>query len=273
MPIKRKYKSLIKPKNKKIKNKNFNNDFEINSEIDSDDADSIPSENEESNEENNEEIENADDKRARLAKEYLSQVENDIKNNDSESDDNGVDDEINLKLKKDVLEATGKITHNYADILKDKELNYNYYRGHTKPVTSVAICADGSNGYSASKDCDIIKWDIETGKKIFKFKGVKRNKYLNFIPPQCNSDIILSIAVSPDNRYLASGGKDRIIRLYDCRSNEYIDSFKGHRGDINCLKFTGDGTTLYSGSDDRMIKSWNITDRSYIETLYYLFLF
>lgn len=134
----------------------------------------------------------------------------------------------------------------------------------------MSLCkSDDKHGYSGSKDCNIIHWDIETGQKISKIKGIKKNKHNSSkITKNIISDEILSICVSNDNRVLAAGGRDKIIRLYDVRNNEFIDSFQGHHQSISSLKFTDDNKTLYSGSEDGTIKSWNVVDKCYIETLY-----
>lgn len=98
---------------------------------------------------------------------------------------------------------------------------------------------------------------------------MKRNKYnKSKLTKNIISDEILSICVSNDNRMIAAAGRDKIIRLYDVRSNEFIDSFQGHHQTVTTLKFTDDNKTLYSGSEDGTIKSWNVIDKCYIETLY-----
>lgn len=40
------------------------------------------------------------------------------------------------------------------------------------------------------------------------------------------------MAVNYDGKYLATGGKDRMIKLWDLRSEQLIETFKGHKDSI-----------------------------------------
>lgn len=68
---------------------------------------------------------------------------------------------------------------------------------------------------------------------------------------QSHSGEVLSVAVSSDGKYVASGGRDKLIHIFDSRTNEEIKSFSGHRDDVTCLSFQRDSMSLFSGSLDR----------------------
>lgn len=46
------------------------------------------------------------------------------------------------------------------------------------------------------------------------------------------TDQILSVAVSSDGKLLASGGLDKLVRVWDTSSNKLIKSFVGHQGPV-----------------------------------------
>ena len=85
---------------------------------------------------------------------------------------------------------------------------------------------------------------------------------------QSHSGEILSVAVTSDNKYVVSGGRDNILRIYDTRTNEEIKSFTGHRDAITSLSFKGDSYSLFSGSLDRCVKNWDLKEMGYMETLF-----
>ena len=67
--------------------------------------------------------------------------------------------------------------------------------------------------------------------------------------------------------YFASGGNDKIIRVYSFEYGKFIPSFKGHGEKIFYVTFSGDGEYLASASKDETVKIWNIKTGGSIKTL------
>jgi len=68
-----------------------------------------------------------------------------------------------------------------------------------------------------------------------------------------------SIAFSPNSWYLASGGEDTMVHLWEIPSGETIKTFEGHRGSVSSICFSPNGRYLASGSWDNMIRLWEIS--------------
>jgi WD40 repeat protein/tRNA A-37 threonylcarbamoyl transferase component Bud32 len=82
-----------------------------------------------------------------------------------------------------------------------------------------------------------------------------------------HSDIVLSVAFSPDGRTLASGSGDKTIKLWDVQSQKQIATLTGHSSYLSSVAFSPDGRTLASGSQDWTIKLWDVQSQGQIAAL------
>jgi eukaryotic-like serine/threonine-protein kinase len=67
---------------------------------------------------------------------------------------------------------------------------------------------------------------------------------------------ISAVAFSPEGDWIASGGDDRVIRIWDASANLCTQIFAGHSGRVQSLAFSPNGSTLASASFDGTIKLW-----------------
>jgi WD40 repeat protein len=117
--------------------------------------------------------------------------------------------------------------------------------GNRRTVYCVAFSPDGREVALASEGL-LELWDLEAAPR-----------QVRSIP--CHGGFVYAVAYSPpDGRYLASGGLDRTIRLWDRATGREIRAFFGHEGFVRGLAFSPDGRRLISASEDFSLKLWEV---------------
>lgn len=131
----------------------------------------------------------------------------------------------------------------------------------------MALSADDSTIYSGSKDNAVVRWDVEASGAT---KIVLHPKWARKTHPdtQAVSGEVLAMAVTTDGKYLACGGRDCVVRIFDTRINKEIKSFQGHRDAVTAMAFRRDSNSLFTGSLDRCVKHWDLNEMGYLETAF-----
>src|SRR6516162_4943192 len=86
--------------------------------------------------------------------------------------------------------------------------------------------------------------DVATGKERATLKG--------------HTEVVTSVAYSPDGKTLASGSRDKTIKLWEVATGKEQATLKGHTGEVWSVAYSPDGKTLASGSWDATIKLWDV---------------
>ena len=76
-----------------------------------------------------------------------------------------------------------------------------------------------------------------------------------------------SLVISPDGKWVATGGWDRKILLYSIDTLgmfKLVKTFTGHNGAVTCLTFDAASTLLASGSKDFSLRVVNVLDGSLV---------
>jgi ribosomal RNA-processing protein 9 len=228
-------------------------------------------------EEEEEDVETAEEKRLRLAKQYLDRIQQ-----FHEDDEQGMED----ALKQDALESMGHFRRLVADKIVVPEApivsEYNWkegsgtmYRGHKLPVTAIALTSNDATVYSVSKDGSIMELDVESGARQ-KFSAENTSvshghggaPWMTPTARQGSKTSLLAAAVSSDGMYLAVGGGDKKVHIWDTRSRTLLKSFPGHKDAISALSFRHGTHQLFSASLDRAVNIWSLEDMAYVDTLF-----
>lgn len=245
------------------------NDSEITSGSDDDDDRevSVPAD-EERELDSDEEFaeESAADKRRRLAKQYLENLkEEEIGGGDFDAQD--VDDEILAKrLQYDVAEEKGHVYKFFAEQVGQQlgEPKRSNIRVGSKHITDVAVRYP--HAYTVSKDMELIKWHLSPGKKPQRGKHTKGGvRHFNKKDHHC--DQINCVAVSPDGRYVVTGGADSRLIIWSSE-NLALLRVLDTRGAVNAVTFRRGTDQLYAACSDLRIRTYSIKQQAQLEILY-----
>ena len=83
----------------------------------------------------------------------------------------------------------------------------------------------------------------------------------NLLSTPAANDIIMSIALSPDGKVLATGGHSKQVRIYDAEQGKQLAALAGHQSEIMKVAFSADGTYLASSDFKGAICIWTTTSR------------
>jgi len=121
--------------------------------------------------------------------------------------------------------------------------------GHTGYINAVTVSPDGSLCASGGKDGTAMLWDLNEGKHLYSLDA---------------EDIINALTFSP-NRYWLCAGTDKGIKIWDLESklvvadlNKNYPEFGAKSNNPACLSlaWSADGSTLFAGYSDHLIRVW-----------------
>ncbi|ODQ48259.1 hypothetical protein PICMEDRAFT_16058 [Pichia membranifaciens NRRL Y-2026] len=256
-------------------------DSDVFADVGDDEVEDID-ENIQSDEEEEFKNESEADKRRRLAKKYLKDLKASL--GAEEGGENGgsgnydfnakdLDDEIiSSRLRKDVAEQKGWVYKFYSKEI-DELLKKKLTRVPNKCLTSVSVSYPYL--FTTSKDIEISKWDIRDPTKNPKIlKTVKGGQEFEELKKEHaengHYDEIYTSAVSPDGKYLVTGGKDGRIIVWSVNSLSCIRVLetKNRKGEVLSLTFRRNSDQLYVACADLKIRTYSINQLAQLETLY-----
>jgi WD40 repeat protein len=124
--------------------------------------------------------------------------------------------------------------------------------GHRWPISSVAfrpgagsrqlVSVGGSEGKG-----EVRVWDLRSGKAV-------RSREI-----EGQTAVVYGAAYSPDGRYLATAGDDRLVHIWGADTGKELLVLRGHQNGINRVAFSPDGRAVVSASEDSTVRVWDVT--------------
>jgi WD40 repeat protein/serine/threonine protein kinase len=174
------------------------------------------------------------------------------------------------------------------DVATGRELNQ--LNNHRRALLDAAFCGDGrkvlvaTGGGREGGGYMVRLWDLETGDLLPRYQGVVGNRLtvtadgrralcagdgcflvwdpetgriLRRIPLRPPAGYY-GLGVSPDGLYLATGGSERFVYLYDVQSAQEVCRFEGKQGAVLGVLYSPDGRFLASSGDGGAVHLWEL---------------
>lgn len=118
------------------------------------------------------------------------------------------------------------------------------FKGHTRPVCSVAVSPDGTQICTSSADRTVRLWDISSRREI------------KSLPEQKGT--VFAVAYSPDGSMIAAAGHQ--ISLWNAALTEHLLELQKSSGLQYCVRFSPDQSLIAAGGQDGIVRIWRIPE-------------
>jgi len=123
---------------------------------------------------------------------------------------------------------------------------YLYCLDHQqRGIKALAFAPGGEQLYAGLTSGDLVVWH-----DIFEFPLA--------VEVAAHAGEIFDLTVSQDGRFVATGGTDPQIRVWETGNWSLKAELAGHDDHVRCLQFTADGHQLLSGGIDGTVRLWDI---------------
>ncbi len=130
------------------------------------------------------------------------------------------------------------------------------YTGHTGYLWALAFSPDGSLLASAGHRRTIKIWETSLDKSTAPYKELESPDGENW-----------SLAFDPTGRILASGHENGKVHLSSVETGQLLASFDHGSIFVGAIRFSADGHTLLTSSNQQLLKRWDVTTGACLQAL------
>ncbi|XP_074640509.1 pre-mRNA-processing factor 19-like [Tubulanus polymorphus] len=171
---------------------------------------------------------------------------------------------------------------------KDTEQVIAILKGHQKKVTSVIYHPDEEIVFTASPDCTMRVWGIQTAQcaqiirahegpvtgislhatgdfllsssmdRHWAFSDIRVGRVLTKVADPISQSALTCAQFHPDGLIFGTGTEDSVIKIWDLKERTNVADFPGHSGAISSIAFSENGYYLATAADDSVVKLWDL---------------
>ncbi len=112
-----------------------------------------------------------------------------------------------------------------------------------------------------SPDGDLIAVATSLGIYVYAADSLGEELFIN------TGGYVYSVAFSPNGEQLASSGMNGDLRLWNARSGDLLQTYRGHESTVRMVAFSPDGRMLASGGSDSTVRLWDVSSGVLLQTL------
>ena len=125
------------------------------------------------------------------------------------------------------------------------------FEGHKGAVWSAKLDTPALRAATGSADFSARLWDALTGNQLLELN--------------C-SHIVKSVDFSPCNKQLLCAGKFKKLKIFDLEKGASVVEMDGHTAGVKGGLYAPNGTTVFSGGEDRVMRVWDVKSGAQIKS-------
>jgi len=126
---------------------------------------------------------------------------------------------------------------------------------HSSDVTGCSVHATGDYFATCSYDKSWCFHNIETGKTLLNVTDKSVEKGFG------------CLCLHPDGLILGTGTQEKLVRMWDLKSQSNVATFEGHTKDVTSVSFSENGYHMASASADGTVRLWDLRKLKNIKIL------
>eukprot|EP00929_Paragymnodinium_shiwhaense_P070946 TRINITY_DN36032_c0_g1_i1.p1 TRINITY_DN36032_c0_g1~~TRINITY_DN36032_c0_g1_i1.p1 ORF type:complete len:969 (-),score=231.23 TRINITY_DN36032_c0_g1_i1:181-3087(-) len=135
-------------------------------------------------------------------------------------------------------------------------------KGGLKSASALAAMKQPLLLCSGSHDKTMKVWELPSPEKLL---SQDRDAEPTFVEKSKTTVVahgkeVNDVVVSPNNKLIASGGHDKLVRIWQFPSGDLMGECKGHKRGVWCVAFSPVDQVIASASGDTTVRLWNLRD-------------
>ena len=123
------------------------------------------------------------------------------------------------------------------------------FRRSNAAITSVAFSRDGDKVIASARDSMLAIWDPAA-------------PHVQPATIEAHDGSVSAAAYAARGPYIATGGADRVVRLWRAGDGHLVRTYRGHKDEVTALAFSPDGRYIAPAAADGRIRVWSTSSSS-----------